>query len=586
MGLLMKIIHFIHSFFFRLTKRLLFYIIAVLIAVLTFSIANAAVLTLQAGVDSYDPAPYIEIYLDKTKKLTVENVSASSFQAHFSSMNNKAIHLDPQAANWIRFGIKPGKRTGETWLLEIGHYRFDEITLYLAESGEVTGFREIYPIPNKEMNHRGVLFELLSDRAAVRTFYLRLASHASMPVPLTLWQKDSFGKSNLRYSMVLAAVYGVLLSMSIFNLFIFLSLRDRMYLLYVAYIFSMLLYLISLNGQHLFLFNLDPETALLWLWRYLGCAIFFAMVFIKAFLSTKESSPRLNHALSLTQVVGAVIFVFGHLGLNSQAHIAALIGGVGITVTGLSAGVIRLLQGYRPALYFLLAWTALLIGALTLPLKEFAVIPQSVPSELGTNLGAAAEAVLLSFALADRIRILRKEKESLTVSQQQYLMASLTDGLTGLFNVRYLKDRLVDEAHCAQVEGRPFCLMMMDVDDFKHFNDAYGHQCGDEVLMKLARLLKFYARSKDAPCRYGGEEFLLALPDTNLAQTILVAERIRREFENQKYDVGLEQHAGATISIGAACLEPGDSLEDLIGKADANLYRAKKSGKNRVEADI
>ena len=193
--------------------------------------------------------------------------------------------------------------------------------------------------------------------------------------------------------------------------------------------------------------------------------------------------------------------------------------------------------------------------------------------------------ILQSFALADRIRVLRKEKEELAVSRAHYREASLTDPLTGLFNLRYLRQSLEHASGEVRSNGRPLSLLMIDVDHFKRFNDAHGHWAGDEVLVRLAVLMRTSARETDAPCRYGGEEFVLLLPNTRLDVAGRVAERLRREFEVQRFDVGAESTAQATISIGVAQLESGEDPEELVKRADAALYRAKGQGRNRVELD-
>ena len=229
-----------------------------------------------------------------------------------------------------------------------------------------------------------------------------------------------------------------------------------------------------------------------------------------------------------------------------------------------------------------MAWTALLLGVMTLPLKELGLLPQALPGELATNVGAAAESILLSFALADRIRILRKEKEELALSQARYRQASLTDGLTGLFNRRYFEDTLERAVLQAERYHRSLSLLMMDVDDFKQFNDAHGHQAGDEVLERLADLMRTSARQTDAPCRYGGEEFVLLMPETALEEASGVAERLRTEFGSAvPGEAGAPE--GTTISIGVAERVSGEEPGELVRRADAALYRAKSLGKNRVE---
>ena len=156
------------------------------------------------------------------------------------------------------------------------------------------------------------------------------------------------------------------------------------------------------------------------------------------------------------------------------------------------------------------------------------------------------------------------------------------DPLTGLYNRRYLDSTMAREiAHCKR-EGHPLWLMLIDIDHFKNINDTYGHQAGDEVLKNLAHLLHDQARADDIVCRFGGEEFLLLLPNMPQAVALVRAEQWRQAFADTVIDAaGLRIQA--TLSIGMADYPlHGLTQEDLIGNADRALYRAKSQGRNCV----
>lgn len=177
--------------------------------------------------------------------------------------------------------------------------------------------------------------------------------------------------------------------------------------------------------------------------------------------------------------------------------------------------------------------------------------------------------------------------ERLRHNVQQSLELAVTDPLTGLFNRRYMENQggiLVDNA---SNRGKSLAVLTLDVDHFKSVNDTYGHAAGDRVLVELARRIKDQVRSVDMPCRIGGEEFLVVLPDTDIAEAYIIAERLREAVGHVTFDAcEAAPELPITVSIGVAGFEDStDSLEAMLKRADDALYKAKAEGRNRVIAD-
>jgi diguanylate cyclase (GGDEF)-like protein len=162
-----------------------------------------------------------------------------------------------------------------------------------------------------------------------------------------------------------------------------------------------------------------------------------------------------------------------------------------------------------------------------------------------------------------------------------YNMA-VTDSLSKLYTRRFLMQRLNEEIQRARRYGHDLSLLMMDIDHFKEFNDTYGHQAGDAIIVEVARIFRRCTRTTDVPGRYGGEEFCIILPETPAQGACVVADRLRAEVE--QFSIGyMGQSLRSTISIGIAAYPlHADSMEELIRKADRALYRAKEEGRNRV----
>lgn len=160
-----------------------------------------------------------------------------------------------------------------------------------------------------------------------------------------------------------------------------------------------------------------------------------------------------------------------------------------------------------------------------------------------------------------------------------------TDSLTGIANYRSFSYALEQEIERTQRSGQPTSLIMLDIDFFKKVNDQWGHEVGNQALVHLASLLQQTIRKLDIPCRYGGEEFAVILPDTTLAASVPVAERIRQGIERAPLDVA-GKPLEITVSLGIATFnETGQekiTVAELVKQADEYLYQAKESGRNRV----
>ncbi|HWS56700.1 MAG TPA: sensor domain-containing diguanylate cyclase, partial [Pyrinomonadaceae bacterium] len=167
----------------------------------------------------------------------------------------------------------------------------------------------------------------------------------------------------------------------------------------------------------------------------------------------------------------------------------------------------------------------------------------------------------------------------------QFQLLSITDPLTGLVNRRYLEERLSEELERSKRHRFAMSFMMVDIDDFKNYNDRHGHQAGDLALEMTAQCLKTALRSADVAARYGGEEFSILLPQTGLAEARVIGERIRRRVERTHFPHGKSQpHGAVTVSLGVSAFGPDhDTPASVINAADQALYAAKSRGKNCVE---
>jgi two-component system cell cycle response regulator len=188
--------------------------------------------------------------------------------------------------------------------------------------------------------------------------------------------------------------------------------------------------------------------------------------------------------------------------------------------------------------------------------------------------------------LMARVRTqIRKKRytERLRDNVQMSIEMAITDALTGLFNRRYMETHVGTLVEQATSRGKPLTVLVLDIDYFKSINDSWGHDAGDDVLREFAVRIRKSIRGIDLACRYGGEEFVVVMPETDMAVATMVAERLRRRIASEPFPI--QQGARSvevTISIGIATLGRDEDAAMVFKRADQALYRAKRDGRNRV----
>ena len=217
---------------------------------------------------------------------------------------------------------------------------------------------------------------------------------------------------------------------------------------------------------------------------------------------------------------------------------------------------------------------------------DFLTKPFEDISQISAVVGRAVDKAKLVHEKTAMVEHLQRTTRELETLNEQLQEMAVRDGLTGLFNHRYFRDRLEQEIHRCLRHGHVFSLVFMDVDRFKHFNDTHGHLEGDNLLRVLASLIKEHSRTSTIAARYGGEEFVQLVPEADREAALACAENLRGLIEEHPFEGGQTQPGGKlTMSLGVATFpDDGTDANALLQAADEALYRAKEEGRNRVRA--
>ncbi|MDB4985335.1 MAG: putative two-component sensor [Myxococcaceae bacterium] len=382
---------------------------------------------------------HFAVFQDPTGELGIRDVEGPAIQRLFEPVRDDAPSFGlNKNALWLRMQVQNPEQAVQPWLLEIAYPHLDSIELYIPDGtsdGQTvyrlrkTGDSRVFA--ERDVQYRNFVFKLEEPaRSTPRTYYVRIQTGGSLSVPLLAWTYDAFLQHQNTDLPLLWMFYGVILVMAVYNLFIYFAVRRVEYLYYVLYNFTLAVLEFVLAGlafEHLcpnnpWLANhLMPCTmALLFLWTSL---------FFRRYLSLEQTLPAFDRYYLITAWISVGLAVYALLVPPSQSLSVVIVVALAHTTVSMGAALVLVGRNYRPAKFYSVAWLALLCGIFCYLLKSVGVLPTSFVTEWGVQVGAALEVVLLSFALADRITIMRENLSELN-AQLSHNVTELLGALT------------------------------------------------------------------------------------------------------------------------------------------------------------
>ncbi|WP_273824680.1 hybrid sensor histidine kinase/response regulator [Pseudomonas asplenii] len=372
----------------------------------------------------------MQVFEDVGGQAAIAQIASPAMAGHFRQHDKDALNAGySQSAFWLKVDLtyKPKNPDARrTWLLELAYPPMDHIDLYLPDaSGEYrlnqrTG--DELPFASRPIRQNNYLFELDFAPNESKTVYLRLQTAGSVQAPLSLWSSQAYLEEQPVRLYVLGLIYGVLLGMLVYNLFIYLSVRDTSYLYYIFYIASFGFYQLSVNGAAVqYFWPNNPWWANAATPFLIGSAGFFGCQFSRRFLNTAAHSRWLDRLLLLLMAVGALVMALSLMSGYALALRLATALALAFTVTIFFAGLSAWYRGQRVARYFIIAWSAFLLGGLVNTLMVLGYLPNMFLTMYASQIGSALEVGLLSLALADRINAMREQQAQTLLESGQKL---------------------------------------------------------------------------------------------------------------------------------------------------------------------
>ena len=537
-------------------------------------------------------------------------------------------------AYWFRFNIQNYSEQNQEIYLELPIPFLDSIQMYRIQNHQVLQMHDVgdqYPFVQRPIRHQNFVlpFDL---QPGINEMIMRVASAGTVEAPLTLWQPKIHAQHTADNNLTIGIWLGMIGIMVIYNLLLFLSIKDTSYLYYVFFVLGYLLFQVTLKGYGFA--YLWPEQLH---WNSYAIATFIALsnlsvlMLVIKFLELKSYYPRIHKAILVLATIAGLLFIATFLAPYSFTIRATSLMTMLTCSIALILGYYTLFKGYADAKYYCLAWTATFIGIGMLLAVKFGLVESNFWTNNAAQIGTVILVSLLSFALANRInrekemrlqaqneallseKLARQSEAELlksqtdannqleekvkerTQSMQKVLtelehannrleLASITDSLTTLFNRGHFENRLAIEYKRALRHHRELSVIICDIDHFKAINDSYGHKAGDDCLRHVALILKnTITRSGDIIARYGGEEFIILLVDTSIEEATRLAQTLCDSLRNTAIEANNHQ-IQFTGSFGVTSLKqyPVEHTDMLVNRADEALYEAKNLGRDQV----
>ncbi|MGX5730267.1 sensor domain-containing diguanylate cyclase [Pseudoxanthomonas beigongshangi] len=571
-------------------------------------------LVMSGDATTYPLAPHTTYFHDVDGQAGLDAIEASRHAGQFRPLpgDDASFGFQP-GAYWFHVRLLNRNLQEPRWLLVQQYALSDRLDVYVRRPDGSLFHQEggdHQPFERRSVRYRHPNFQLDLPPGEHADLFVRVESQSSMQVPLALYTPTAFAELSRDAQFAMGIYYGILLALFTYNLVLWLTLRDASYFWYLFHISAFGLVLFTLYGLGFeYLWPRSPWLAD----KSVPLSICLAQIgmqqFARNFLGLSRRWPlgdRIGLCMIGLFVILGIATTWIPIRLSTQLAVIAVI----LSVAWIAVeAVVAMRSGYKPAKLFLLAWSMFLAGIAMVAMVAFGALPKNFVTEYSVQIGSALEMLLLSVALGYRYASLRNENERIVRESRDQLEIkveqrtadlrsaldqleaahlrlrefSRLDGLTELYNRAHFREAFEHLLSQARNAEQPISLLMIDLDHFKRINDTYGHLVGDDCLRWTSNTMAETLRPYGAlVARFGGEEFIAALPDMDLEEASAVAEELRQRLRDRPCRSG-ELDIPISASIGVHCVDVHkNSIDSALQVADQALYTAKAEGRDCV----
>jgi class 3 adenylate cyclase len=532
---------------------------------------------------------YITFLEDSSSKLSISDILSNENQLQFKQSNTDTFNFGhTNHSYWLKLEFNNDSDKKLDQILYIDYNNIDEVEFFSpVETQNGIQFKSVkagmnYPFHLRERDHRNFLFNINVEAGNSKTYYLKLKTMGGLIAPLYLWNEKEFLIHDSKMQQGLGFYFGIMFVMLLYNLFIFISVKDISYLFYIGYIFG-------LSGIQLVLTGLGFQYIWFdstWLQQNLY-AIFSticmssALLFARSFLNIKEISKFLNKSIHIFVLSNVAVFFCIFIFPRNLVIISAIIVTVPSVILSIVCGIVSFQKKYRPARYYLLAFSMLILSGLFVILKFLNVIESSFLTDYGLYIGSCLEVVLLSFALASRINTIKREKEEAqakTLEMQKILTESYARFVPKDFLANLGKESILDVRLGDQIQ-KDMAVLFSDIRSFTTLSEKLTPAENFNFINSyLGRMSPIIQRNFGFIDKFIGDA-IMALFDKSALDAVRAGIQMQlylKEYNsyrnNRGYDpieIGIGIHTGSLMlgTIGAEERLEGTVISDTVNLA-------------------
>jgi diguanylate cyclase (GGDEF)-like protein len=619
-----------NPFYLILGKNWLLILISFFCVAIVFTVTNF----FSPFRPSHTVVQEVEHLVDTKKNHSIVDILSNTDNI-WQQINQSRVSLGmSDELHWFKFTLR-NIGSVQSRLLEIDNSLLDSVNIWFVQGNKILSeykAGDTLTFSQRAVDHENFLFPVPTTGQSLEV-YISSHSEGAMRLPLNIWQQKDYLEFTSKNNLIVGIFFGLMLAMGLSNLLFFITTRTPTFLVYSGYVIFLALTISTLQGLgYRYIWPNSPWLQQHAVGIFANLTVCSSIIFCDLLLNVRAYSTRLSKILNVTAYTFLVGLITSFIIPLQVFIVVFLLMLCASSIFIFTVSIWLWINGLAIARYYTLAWAVLFISGFTVSLDTLNILNFTLSSYYLLMLGAGIETVFLAFILAishnqnrqaleeSQAVLLNKERQvqnaqkdmlalqesateeleykvqertlelevalrELSDTNRELQEKNTLDALTGIRNRSYFDRKYQAEVRRSRREHTQLSVVMMDIDHFKNVNDQYGHLVGDECIKSVAHTLKkALRRPSDDVCRYGGEEFALILPSTDLEGALVLTERLRAQIENTSIQAeGVSINITISAGIGTAIADLNQPEDILLALADKQLYVAKNAGRNNVQ---